>query len=194
MLAKIDRIDLVRLACRKKSRTHKHPRCAPWRAKRRRVVPDRRRRERIAEVAKGRSPEAAKAICRAHPRRRRAICGRCRARRTNGESGTAATAGRIRAQRLSPSAVILVTWSPKMYHEHGDTPALQAADAERVLLLMLRNFDRSPPIKDMSTAGNPLPFPNPLPQAHTAPRLSLAMIPLRASHHRTRHPVESPKL
>ena len=35
--------------------------------------------------------------------------------------------------RLSPSAVILATWSPKMYHEHNDTPAncFEALSGER---------------------------------------------------------------
>ena len=38
-------------------------RCRPWRAKRRPVVPGRRRRGRLAGVAEGRSPEAAEARC-----------------------------------------------------------------------------------------------------------------------------------
>jgi len=48
-------------------------RCAPRRAKRRRVVPGRRGRVRAPAVAKGRRPEAAEGVCKAHPTRRQAI-------------------------------------------------------------------------------------------------------------------------
>ena len=40
-----------------------HSRCRPWKAKRRPVVPGRRRRGRLAGVAEGRSPAAAEARC-----------------------------------------------------------------------------------------------------------------------------------
>jgi transposase len=105
-------------------------RCAPWRAKRGRVVPggvgasvwpEWRRGRRGPQGPRG--PGAAEAIC---PRIRHAVkplwewceagIERARCRRS------ATEAGRTGAHRLSPSAVILGHGCPKMYHEHGDTP------------------------------------------------------------------------
>jgi hypothetical protein len=61
----------------------------------------------------------------AHPTRRRAIiCGRGAqpASSLRHVGGAPRTQGEPGHKRLSPSAVILATWSPKMYREHGDAP------------------------------------------------------------------------
>ena len=59
-------------------------RCAPWRAKRRRVVAGTRRRGRVAGGGEGaRDPKPAEATCRAHPTRRQAIYGPPRDARGN---------------------------------------------------------------------------------------------------------------
>jgi len=110
-------------------------RCAPWRAKRGRVVPGRRRRKRMAGVGVGAvGPGADVGHMHAHPTRRRAICGSgakpasstCDdvgvAPRTQGEPGHNSCR---RAQSF---------WGlgrPKMYHEHGDTPSLDYRGTDR---------------------------------------------------------------
>ncbi len=102
-------------------------RCRPWRAKRRPVVPGRRRRGRLAGVAEGRSPEAAEARCK---RIRYAVkpfdVGPWRsptaplgARRDVAVARSGANRGtRVVAEHKAKGGL----GSPVSHPEHGDTP------------------------------------------------------------------------
>ena len=102
-------------------------RCAPWSAKRRRVVPGRRRRGRVAGGGEGaRDPKPAEATCRAHPTRRQAIregSGGARAAASQRARGEAATgAGRTGATKVvAKERVRPAAGAPGRIHERHAT-------------------------------------------------------------------------
>jgi len=120
------RIDSGRISAQEKKerhwRTRKDPfeevwdseRCQPWRAKRRLVVPGRRRSGRIFAVAKGGVSRSRGENLQGHPTRRQAICGRSWARRVLVESSADRRAAG--AQRLSRRRVDFGDWDvPKSF-------------------------------------------------------------------------------
>jgi len=108
-------------------------RCRPWRAKRRPVVPGRRRRGRLAGVADGRSPEAAEARCK---RIRYAVkpfdggpwrspTAPLGARRDGAVARSGANRGtRVVAERKAKGGL----GRPVSHPEHGDTPSSAPGD------------------------------------------------------------------
>ena len=121
-------------------------RCRPWRAKRRPVVPGRRRRGRLAGVAEGRSPEAAEARCK---RIRYAVkpfdggpwrspTAPLGARRDGAVARSGANRGtRVVAERKAKGGL----GSPVSHPEHGDTPMAQRDFAIAIIDLGLPDQD-----------------------------------------------------